>query len=64
MNSSMGQPRLKPEKKKKKKKWLGGGRQKNLTKKKFIKSAQLVNFLSKQKGQKKKKGHKLKWTKR
>jgi hypothetical protein len=30
MNSSMGQPRLKPEKKKKKKKGLGGGRQKNL----------------------------------
>jgi hypothetical protein len=29
MNSSMGQPRLKPEKKKKKKKGLGGGRQKN-----------------------------------
>jgi hypothetical protein len=30
MNSSMGQPRLKPEKKKKKKKkGVGGGRQKN-----------------------------------
>jgi hypothetical protein len=30
MNSSMGQPRLKPEKKKKKKKWLGGGGEKNI----------------------------------